>query len=155
MHIYEASFTFWTAVVTRTQYKQFNITVLKQINDPLAFLSGGFKGSQQRWSMYEKDAFANFKASSKLDCMLHGTYSVLVFTDHRNLLFVFAPLSLEPALWGNIVSKVQRLALFLSKFDYAIEHIHGYNNIFRWYHDSVAAWISQRTTIAKETHQCT
>ena len=53
-----------------------------------------------------------------------------VFTDHRNLLFVFAPLALEPALGRHVVSKVQRWALFLSKYTYVIEHIDGDDNVF-------------------------
>lgn len=53
-----------------------------------------------------------------------------MYTDHRNLLFVFAPLALEPALGRHIVSKVQRWALFLSRFPYVIEHVDGTSNIF-------------------------
>ena len=50
-----------------------------------------------------------------------------IFTDHSNLLFVFAPLVVEPKLGRHIVSKVQRWALFLSP--YVIEHIRGEENV--------------------------
>jgi len=52
-----------------------------------------------------------------------------VFTDHRNLFFVFAPLALEPVLGRHVVSKVQRWALFLSRFAYVVEHIEGNSNV--------------------------
>lgn len=61
--------------------------------------------------------------------MLLGHAHVHVFTYHRNLLFVFAPLALEPALGRHIASKAQQEALYLSKFNYAIEHIRGDENV--------------------------
>ena len=60
-----------------------------------------------------------------------------MFTDHRNLLFVYALLAFEPALGRHVVSKVQRWALFLSRFDYVIEHIPGYCNVFA---DMLTQW---------------
>ena len=60
-----------------------------------------------------------------------------MFTDHRNLLFVFAPLALSPALGRHVVSKVQRWALFLSQFEYVIEHIERHRNIFA---DMLTRW---------------
>jgi len=101
----------------------------EQKHEPLAFLGAEFKGAQLNWSTFEKEAYAIFQTFEKLDYMLLGHARVHVFTDHRNLLFVFAPLVLEPALGRHIVSKVQRWALFLSKFNYVIEHIRGDENV--------------------------
>ena len=55
---------------------------------------------------------------------------VHVFTDHQILLFVFAPLAMEPTLGRHVVSKIQRWALFLSRFDYMVEHIEGEKDVF-------------------------
>ena len=90
------------------------------------------------WSMFEKEGFAIFQVLDKMDYLFFGEKATHVFTDHRNLLYVFAPLAFEPALGRHVVAKVQRWALFLSQFDYVIEHIDGRENVFadiltRWF----------------------
>ncbi len=56
--------------------------------------------------------------------MLSCDSTTRVFTDHRNLLFAFNPVSMEPSLGRHKVLKVVRWALFLSAFTYRIEHVH-------------------------------
>ncbi len=65
----------------------------------------------------------NLQVFRSLDYLFYTESPVHVFTDHRNLLFVFSPHSVEPALGRHVVSKVQRWALHLSKYQYVIEHI--------------------------------
>lgn len=65
-----------------------------------------------------------------MDYLLLGAQPAHVYTDHRNLMFVFAPLALEPTLGRHIVSKVQRWALFLLRFPFVIEHVSGKSNVF-------------------------
>ena len=60
--------------------------------------------------------------------MLTCDLTTRVFTDHRNLLFVFNPAALEPSLGRHKVLKVIRWALYLSSFTYRIEHVAGENN---------------------------
>lgn len=66
----------------------------------------------------------------KVDYLLLTEQPACVFTDHRNPLFVFPPLATEPGLGRHVVSKVQLRALFLSRFDYMIEHMEGEKNVF-------------------------
>ena len=134
----DASDRFWSAVVTQTTPSQLARPRSEQQHQPLAFLGAAFKGAELGWSTFEKEAFAIFKTFEKLDYMLLGHGDVRVFTDHRNLLFVFAPLSLEPSLGRHIVSKVQRWALYLSKFAYVIEHVSGCENVFA---DILTSWL--------------
>jgi len=124
----DASERYWSGVVTQCAESEVKKPSGEQKHEPLAFLGAEFKGAQLNWSTFEKEAYAIFQTFEKLDYMLLGHARVHVFTDHRNLLFVFAPLVLEPALGRHIVSKVQRWALFLSKFNYVIEHIRGDEN---------------------------
>lgn len=63
-------------------------------------------------------------------------------TDHRNLLFVNAPLTIEPSMGRHIVLKVQKWAILLSKFDNVINHVHGEENVCR-YVDSMDSRISE------------
>ncbi len=72
-----------------------------------------------------------------MDYLFFGARTVHIYTDHRNLLFVFAPLTLEPTLGRHIISKVQRWALFLSRFSYVIEHVDGDANVFA---DMLTRW---------------
>ena len=126
----DASECFWSAVVTQTSKQDLELPIGEQRHQPLAFLGAEFKGSQLGWTTFEKEAFAIFQTFEKLDYMLMSSKPVHVYTDHRNLLFVFDPLSLEPALGRHIISKVQRWALYLSRFSYVIEHVSGSSNVF-------------------------
>jgi len=94
----DASDRFWSAVVTQTQPDQLELPIEEQKHVPLAFLGAGFKGAQLGWSTFEKDAYAIFQVFEKLDYVLTGSSPTHIYTDHRNLPFVFAPLALEPAL---------------------------------------------------------
>ena len=126
----DASDRFWSAVVTQTRPESLNLPLEEQRHEPLAFLGAEFKGAQLGWSTFEKEAYAIFQTFEKFDYVLMGSKPTHIYTDHRNLLFVFAPLTLEPALGRHILSKVQRWALFLSRFSYVIEHVHGETNVF-------------------------
>ena len=126
----DASERFWSAVVTQCTPESLEPPLDEQRHEPLAFLGAEFKGAQCGWSTFKKEGFAILETFDKLDYILMGSQPTHIYTDHRNLLFVFAPLALEPALGRHIVSKVQRWALFLSRFPYVIEHIEGKSNIF-------------------------
>ena len=76
-----------------------------QKNERLAFLGSSFKDAQLHWTTFEKEAYAIFQTFEKLDYLFQGHQRTLVFTDHRNLLFIFGPLSLKPALGRHVVSK--------------------------------------------------
>lgn len=61
-----------------------------------------------------------------------------IFTNHRNLLFVYDPLTVKTNLGRHVVNKVQRWALYLLHFMHTIEHIEGSRNVTadmltRWY----------------------
>ena len=96
----------------------------EQLHEPLVFLGFEFKGSSLNWTTFEKEPYAIFQTFEKLDYMLIGHARVHVFTDQISS-NIFATLALEPALGKQIVSKLQRWTLFLSKFNYVIEHING------------------------------
>ena len=134
----DASETHWAAVVTQCDQGELQKPVEEQRYEPLAFLSSSFKDSELHWSTFEKEGFAIYQTFQKLDYLLLGQKSAHLYTDHRNLLFVFNPLGMEPAIGRHIVNKVQRWALYLSRFHYTIEHVAGEKNVMadimtRWY----------------------
>ena len=58
-------------------------------HEPLAFLSGSFKGSQLRWATVDNEGFAIVNTFRSLEYLLWG--GVHIFTDHRNLTYIFNP----------------------------------------------------------------
>lgn len=94
--------------MTQSTPESLELPLEEQRHEPLAFLGAEFKGAQFGWSTFEKEGFAIFETFNKLDYSLMGSQPTHIHTDHRNLLFVFAPLALQPALGRHIVSKVQR-----------------------------------------------
>lgn len=135
----DASDSHWAAVVTQCAPTELDKPIEEQRHLPLAFLSSAFKKAELGCSTFEKEAFAIVQVFKKLDYLLLTQRPVHVYTDHRNLLFVFNPLSLEPVLGRHIVSKVQRWALHLSKYSYTIEHIEGDKNVMA---DIMTRWFS-------------
>ena len=128
----DASEEYWSGVLTQTNPEELDIDIEKQRHEPLAFLGAAFKRSGARWATFEKESFAIYQVFKKLDYMLLAEGNTHLYTDHRNLLFVFNPLALNPALARHVVSKVQRWGLYLSRFAYAIEHVQGEKNIMAY-----------------------
>lgn len=121
---------YWSAVLTHIERAQLQLPTEKQRHEPLAFLGSEFKKAHITWTTDEKEAFAIFQAFKKLDNLFLNGQDTRIFTDHRNFLFVFSPLEVEPSLGKHIISKVLRWAIYLSNFDYVIEHIDGERNVF-------------------------
>ena len=134
----DASKYFWSGIVTQVSAAHMRLPREKQEHEPLAFLGGAFKGAELNWSTFEQEAFAIFQTFEKVDYLLMGEQEVHVFTDHRNLLFIFAPLAFEPTLGRHVASKVQRWAIYLSRFAYIIEHVDGDANVFA---DILTRWV--------------
>ena len=134
----DASDENWAAVVTQCDPTDLDLPKNEQKHQPLAFLGNSFNNTQKNWTTFEKEAYAIFQTFERLDYMFTCEENIHVYTDHRNLLFVFHPLSLKPSLGRHIINKVHRWALYLSQFSYTIEHVEGENNVAadmltRWY----------------------
>lgn len=69
-----------------------------QIHQPLAFLCGPFSEMEEHWSSFEREAFAVVQPFRKLDYLVTCYTSTRIFTDHRDLLFAFNPIAVEPSL---------------------------------------------------------
>lgn len=103
--------------------------------------------------MFEKKFFAISPVFEKMDYLILGDNTVLVFTDHKNLLLVFPPLAVLPNIGRHVVSNIQRWAMYLSRFQFTIEHIEGHRNVFE---DILTrcgkVYRSEQKTIATEKH---
>ena len=134
----DASDRFWASVVTQCASEELSKPVLEQAHQPLAFLSGEFSGAELGWTTFEKEVFAILQTFTRLDHMLQCESLIRIFTDHRNLLFVFCPSILDPSLGRHKAMKVMRWAIFLSQFSYKIEHVDGENNVMP---DIMTRWL--------------
>ena len=66
---------------------------------------------------------------AQTDCYTAGA-ETSIYTDHRNLVFIFDPLKSRPNMPAYLVSKIQSWALILSQFEYVVSHVPGELNYF-------------------------
>ena len=77
------------------------VEVEKMSHERVGFLSGTFRGSQQRWATVDKEGFVIVSTFRRLEHLLWG--GVRIYTDHRNLAYVF-----ESGTWVFVGGKNQR-----------------------------------------------
>ena len=98
-------------------------------HEPLAFLlSGTFKGAAARWAIPDKEAFAIWHSCGRLAHLLVRRGGFHIFTDHRNLRYIFAPGGTVSSIAKPSADRLERWALLLRNFDYSIQHIPGDEN---------------------------
>jgi hypothetical protein len=138
----DASDRFYSGLVTQIDEEQLDLQMEEQDHQPLAFLSGEFKGAQLRWTVPEKKGFAIVDTVTKVDYLLlsHDEFSIL--SDHLNLTYICDPLSADPTQASHVVHKLQRWALKMSLFSYRMEHVMGELN---YWTDLMTRWGVGRT----------
>ena len=96
--------------------------MVDQDHEPLAFISGAFKGASLRWSTVEKEGYAIVASCKRLDYLLQRPGGFTICTDHRNLQYIFGvgPSLKQPRY---LADKLARWAVALSCFTYQIRHI--------------------------------
>ena len=124
----DASEEHWAGVLTQIPSSVIDIPFEEQPHEPMAFLSGSFTGSAARWSTAEKEGFAIIESVRKLDYILLRPEGFCLFTDHKNLVFIFNPHMASPPLAKHKVTKIERWAMQLAGFRYTIMHIPGEEN---------------------------
>jgi hypothetical protein len=104
----DTSDRFYAGLVTQIHEGQLDLSMEEQDQQPLAFLSGEFKGAQLRWTVPEKEGFAIIDTMTKVDYLLlsHDEFSIL--SDHLNLTYIYNPPSADPTLPRHVVHKLQR-----------------------------------------------
>ena len=87
----DASDEYWGSFLTQVPQAEFDsgMAVEDMSHEPLGFLSGVFRNSQLRWPTVDKEAFAFVSTFRRLEYLLWN--GVHIFTDHRNLAYIFDP----------------------------------------------------------------
>ncbi|KAH9152761.1 hypothetical protein AeRB84_004872 [Aphanomyces euteiches] len=143
----DASHQFWGAALTQIPRNEEDLDFESQHHEPLAFLSGSFKGASLRWSTTEKEGFAIVQSCKRLDYLLQRPGGFTIYTDHRNLRYIYGT---EPDMKvpRYLADKLARWAMLLSCFNYKIRHVSGDDNVWgdllsRWGHSEfpdAAVW---------------
>ncbi|KAF0704575.1 Aste57867_7321 [Aphanomyces stellatus] len=121
----DASDQFWGAVTTQVPPSDLDKPLEDQRHEPLAFISGTFDGASARWPIVEKEAYAVVESCKQLDYLIVRPGGFHLFTDHRNLVYMFNPRVSNGNLAKYQVDKLQRWALVMSTFPYTIECLPG------------------------------
>jgi hypothetical protein len=125
----DASDAFYSGMITQVPVHHLDLPVHDQQHQLLAFTSGRFRGSQERWTIPEKEAFAVIETVTKHSYLLLAAEQFTILSDHFNLKYMYAPLFLDPTLARHTVSKIQRWALKLATYNCRIERIAGELNV--------------------------
>ncbi|KAG6610584.1 DNA/RNA polymerase [Phytophthora cinnamomi] len=94
----DASQDSWGAVATQLEPGEVQLPLEQQHHRPLAFLSGRFVGASSRWPTIEKEAYAIVEATRRLEYLLLRPGGFRLYTDHRNLVYIFAPYGPDTAM---------------------------------------------------------
>ena len=135
----DASCDSYSIIITQVLPEELSKQLCDQIHEPLAFFSRSFRGPAARWAIPEKEAFPILDAIRRFDYFLIYDRKFRIFTDHKNLMFIFNPSSTSIPLKQHTLDKLYRWALKLSSVDYHIEHIPGQLNTWA---DMLSRWAS-------------
>ena len=126
----DASDKHWAAVLTQIPAADLDLPCVGQRPASLSFLSGSFRKSTFSRCTPEREAFAIFEVVARLDYILNRPSGFWLFTDHKNLTFLFNPLATFRTISKNVLTKIDRSAIRLSAFQYNIACIPGEDNVW-------------------------
>jgi hypothetical protein len=112
----DASQDYWSAIATQVPRQDLDLPRASQRHEPLAFLSGVFKGAMRRRAIVEKEAYAIIASCTRLDWLLHRPDGFSLFTDHHNLIYVFHPHGHNLSLSAHTAAKLTRWAIRMASY---------------------------------------
>ena len=123
----DASADHWSGMLTQVPRDQYQATtdVQQWLHEPLGFVGGTFRGSTRNWAIPDKEGYAIRESCAKFAHLLIRDGGFVIFTDHRNLVYIFYPRGRVPSMSKPQADRLERWALFLRCFDYEIFHVAG------------------------------
>ncbi len=126
----DASDQFWSIFLTQIPPDDISKPYEDQRHEPLAFISGQFKDSQIHWPIIEKEGFPLIEGCHRLKHYLLSRFPFIIFTDHRNLVYIMDPLSRSTSTSRTSGDRLERWKLQIMDLNYRIEHISGEDNVW-------------------------
>ena len=134
----DASDRFYAALLTQVLNWDENLPVEQQIHLPVSTLSGKFTNSQVGWTTIEKESFPIVKACQDWEYNLLNEKGFRLYTDHDNIVSLFKPETIKPALGRSQLDKVHRWLHILSYFHIiSMQHLKGDLNVWA---DLLSRW---------------
>jgi hypothetical protein len=130
----DASSTGYGGVVTQIPVEDVDKPLQDQRHEPLAFLSGVWKGAQLNYSTLDQEALAIVTVVSKMDYLLRGRHPFRLATDHANLVYLLRGSS---ASNRQTASRLARWRALLDDFRFVITHVPGVD--MHW-PDALSRW---------------
>jgi RNase H-like domain found in reverse transcriptase len=93
----DTSDAFYSGMITQVPEHHLDLTVQDQKHQPLVFISGRFRGSQERWAIPEKEAFAVIETVTKHSYLLLASDQFSILSDHFNLKYMYDPCCVKHA----------------------------------------------------------
>jgi hypothetical protein len=140
----DASDEHWGAAITQIARDHAARPLGEQEHEPLMMLSGTFSGAAKRWAIVEKEAYAIIETCRRADYLLHRPDGFALYTDHRNLRYIFDPHSVSSAVPRYTADKLHRWSLLLMAYRYEIYDIAGDDNVWA---DLLSRWGSSFKTV--------
>ena len=97
------------------------VSVEDMTHEPLGFLSGTFKGSEQRWATVDKEGSAVVSTFKRLKYLLWN--GVHIYTDHRNLPYIFYAEACVSSVAKTTAQRLDQWKAVLGQYDYTIVYI--------------------------------
>jgi len=149
----DASHFFYAGMLTQVVDWDESKPVQEQNHRPIAILSGQFNKVQVNWSTIEKEAFPIIDALEKWQYLCVRPKGIRVYTDHANLVHLYHPETVKPALSVSAIQKIHRWLLIISYYKIThMEHLPGPLNVWC---DILSRWTNSNyyTLTSKETKQ--
>ena len=133
----DASNEGWSILITQvTDFKDY-VPIHEQQHAMLLCTSGTYKGPQLKWTVMEREAYPIARSCQTLDYLLMRPRGFRLYTDHKNLIHIFAP----GEEWkAHTRGKLLRWAEYIGCYRYVIEHIEGVHNVWA---DMMSRWAGQ------------
>jgi transposase InsO family protein len=141
----DASDLYWGGVVTQCETSELTKPVRDQTHYPLAFLSGNFTGAQLNWPTVEQEAFAIKETCVKASHLLQRPQGFHIFTDHRNLTFIFNNDATIADGRKQAAERLERWQVQLRAFNFQIHHVSGEDNTIA---DMISRWAAPKPAIS-------
>ncbi|KAE9353529.1 hypothetical protein PR003_g3818 [Phytophthora rubi] len=137
----DASDEHWGAAITQVPQNHLHRDFADQHHEPLMMLTGTLSGG----AIVEKEAYAIVETCKRADYLVRRPDGFSLFTDHRNLRYIFAPTAVSSAVPKYTADKLHRWSLLLMSLEYEIHDIAGDANVWAYL---LSRWGSAFTTVA-------
>ena len=121
MIMMDASDKFWAGILLQSEVEDRPKELARKRPKPLAFISGKFKDTEQRWTVTQKELYPLIYLVKRLDfIILSHPQPLLVYTGHANLKQL---LRRQAATQKIHLSRLQRWSLLVQEVNMAAFHL--------------------------------